>query len=143
MSITTTESTTATVAGEPSMVDLMVDGAALVGRIGTERVLSVTVARGVLTIDVRPGVDAWEAGRSLGLNVCKVDPPFGTREEADRVAFGVPARAGSVPFLEVRGETFPGDPGHYEAPAYVVRDRDAEREHSGRGGQRSGWTDRD
>jgi hypothetical protein len=128
MSVMTTTLATAE-AAPVSLVDLMIDAAALVARIGQDRVGSVEVARGMVQVALCPGVDAFEVGHALGLRTM-VDTHS---DEAQRVALGKPRGCGSLSYVEVDGDTFPGD----------VAPEDDRRWFVAPGANRPGWTARD
>lgn len=142
MSITTTEKVTMAAAGAPlSLVELLVDVAAVVGRIGQDKVAAVDMGRGVVVLTLVGNVDAFEVGDALGLD-CKTVRV--SRTDAERAAFGRSDQTGSIPILEVRGGIYHGDLAAYgydeRSPLWYMsemerRDRAHGIAHTGRPGE--------
>ncbi|GAA1860586.1 hypothetical protein [Myceligenerans crystallogenes] len=142
MSITTTETAMAGAAGAPlSLVELLVDVAAVVGRIGEGKVAAVDMGRGVVVLTLVGGVDAFKVGDALGLDFKTVR--IG-RADGERAAFGRSDQTGAIPILEVRGGMYHGDLAAYgydeRSPLWYAsemerRDRAHGIAHTGRPGE--------
>lgn len=136
MSITTTENMTAVTSGESrALVDLLVDAAAVVGRIGEENVAGVSVGHGMVCVDLAEGENAWQAAWQFELHgdcnfskTLSVEPGI-----VERVAFGQPSGIGRIEMLQLRS---PGTAQDYteagQTHGMAARDRAHEVAHRGR-----------
>lgn len=107
MSVTTTEATAVGALEPRSLVDVMIDTAALVGRIGRHRVEEAHVHVQDVVVTLASGVDAWAVADELGLSGRDLaeDPSIG---ELSRTAWGYDAVPG-LSYVVLMGETLPGD----------------------------------
>lgn len=113
MSVTTTEKP-ALGAQEPrTLVDVMIDTAALVGRIGRDRVHEAHVHVHDVILTLASGVDAWAVADELGLSGQDriEDVSVG---EVSRTAWGYDVVPG-LSYVMLLGDTMPGDIEAYEA----------------------------
>ena len=116
MSVTTTEKTTVGALEPRTLVDVMIDAAALVGRIGRDRVEEVHVHVHDVILTLASGVDAWAVADELGL------PGRNLAEdslmcEVVRSAWGYDIVPG-LSYVVLNGEEMPGD-----AEAYAEQTR--------------------
>lgn len=107
MSVTTTEKTALGAMEPRSLVDVMIDTAALVGRIGRDRVEEAHVHVHDVIITLASGVDAWAVADELGLSGRDLaeDSAMG---ELSRTAWGYDAAPG-ISYVALMGEEMPGD----------------------------------
>lgn len=107
MSVTTIEKTTVA-AGEPrSLVDVMIDAAALVGRIGHDRVHEMHVHPHDVIVTLAIGVDAWAVADELGLVGHDLWEDTGSGEVL-RTAYGNHVVPG-LSYVALHGDAMPGD----------------------------------
>ncbi|MFD2797671.1 hypothetical protein ACFS27_29220 [Promicromonospora vindobonensis] len=107
MSVTTTEKTTVGAQEPRTLVDVMIDSAALVGRIGRDRVFEVHVHVHDVIVILASGVDAWAVAADLGLVLQDLTEDIEDGELV-RSAWGYDVVPG-LSYVMLRGEGMPGD----------------------------------
>jgi hypothetical protein len=107
MSVTTTEKTTVGAREPRTLVDVMIDAAALVGRIGHDRVHEMHVHVHDVIVTLAPGIDAWAVADELGLSGHDLweDSSAG---EVLRTAWGHDA-VPVLSYVALHGDAMPGD----------------------------------